>query len=448
MDNIVTNLVGLADRLDRKGMVKQAIAIDKIAANLDNIKTAQYVGIQGYWIRNERCWSNCYRIKRASNPSMGAYEVWKECQNEYVDSLNNDSDTWDKYAGGDNQAIQKFAGKQLEKANDIIKAEGSTFRREVNEKIASGVPTPVAIYDTITSNMNKYAQAAINSSSELLKISKQLPENEKDNIKQLAVLAEQIVREAKGFGGFWEDLKGVGRGIKNIVTKQPKGTTAFENLLSRLQNLLQSASSIMQDAQSFMATPSTHTTPPAAQDASYTESGSPGMMPQASYNQNMSKIAQTSLPLLKQDFDRFYQQLLQEGAYLMKRINMLQTTGGISSGMVGQLQGAIRLISALTKAYPTMMGKLNTGDVSAIAYGMRDFTSKMNNVLSGIQSASKSTAPETTAPETTIPETVSPGQTIIPVAKFNEIWATQPFGKSVGPDKIIKFLNDLGITIQ
>ena len=84
MQNIIVELVSVADELDRKGQVKLAAEIDKISQSLHNIKIAQYVGVQGYWLRNGRCWSNCYRIKRAKNPDMSAQEVWTACQNEYV----------------------------------------------------------------------------------------------------------------------------------------------------------------------------------------------------------------------------------------------------------------------------------------------------------------------------------------------------------------------------
>ena len=399
MNNIIMNLVDVADKLDRKGFEKQAMFIDKITTNLNNIKTAQYVGVQGYWIRNERCWSNCYRIKRAKNPSLPAQEVWKNCQNEYVDSVNGNSETWDKYAGEDTDAIKKFAGQKIEnKAKKIISAEDKTFRREVNEKIANGIDTPIAVYDTIVENLNKYAEATISNSSELLNLSKQLPKSETDIIKQLEVLSEQLIKEAQGFGGIGETFKGWGRGLKNLVTKQPKGTTDLENLLARLQNMIQEASSIMQDAQAIGASTSPYYS--------------------ASIKQNDIKKNAQSASTVRQDLREFYQKVLQERAYIVKQINMVEATGGLSSRMMDKLKGAISLIDALTKAYPVMEQKLNMGDASVVANGMRSFTNRMSRTIAGMP------APPVTQQQTS------------PKATEQTIPASQETTGVVGPDSI------------
>jgi hypothetical protein len=67
MEKVIEKIVDFASKLDKKSFSKEANAVDDIALNL--IKVSQYVGSQGYWIRNERCWSNCYREKRASSPN-------------------------------------------------------------------------------------------------------------------------------------------------------------------------------------------------------------------------------------------------------------------------------------------------------------------------------------------------------------------------------------------
>ena len=63
---------------------------------LSNYKMAQYVGAQGYWLRNRRCWDNCYRQKRTAKPGGSAQEVWMECWDEYREAINNPKSTWAK----------------------------------------------------------------------------------------------------------------------------------------------------------------------------------------------------------------------------------------------------------------------------------------------------------------------------------------------------------------
>lgn len=139
MEPLIKSLVEIAEYLDNQGNTQAAMQVDKIANNIVTIKTAQYVGFQGYAIRNSRCWSNCYRHKRTSNPKMAAQEVWTECQKEYVESLNNDGSKWDKYAS---------TNKMMKSAQHTINDRKlhNEFGRIVTAKINEGADFPTAVF--------------------------------------------------------------------------------------------------------------------------------------------------------------------------------------------------------------------------------------------------------------------------------------------------------------
>ncbi len=70
--DIIERLNAFAKTLD----TDNTVLINKTASSL--VKTAQYVGSQGYWVANSRCWGKCYREKRATSPKLSAQEVWTD----------------------------------------------------------------------------------------------------------------------------------------------------------------------------------------------------------------------------------------------------------------------------------------------------------------------------------------------------------------------------------
>ena len=157
MKQRIEKLSKIANSLDDNKLSKLAADVDNISKRYVNIKTAQYVGVQGYWIRNTRCWSNCYRQKRATSPKLSAQQIWSECQNEYVESFNKNDTKWAKYAEEEN-LVKKFASAGLNKiASEVIHAESEYFNKSVEKKVAKGVEYPVAVFDTI----NERKDAAI-----------------------------------------------------------------------------------------------------------------------------------------------------------------------------------------------------------------------------------------------------------------------------------------------
>ena len=52
--HIASELKEISDHLDDLGLKKQADKIDTINKNCLKFVTAQYIGVQGYWIRQKR----------------------------------------------------------------------------------------------------------------------------------------------------------------------------------------------------------------------------------------------------------------------------------------------------------------------------------------------------------------------------------------------------------
>jgi alkylhydroperoxidase/carboxymuconolactone decarboxylase family protein YurZ len=201
MEQLIKGITDVATLCEQQNLIKTAENIDKIAQSLVNIKTAQYLGIQGYWIRNERCWSNCYRIKRANNPKMPAQEVWFACRDEYIKSINNDNSGWEKYAGEQEETLKKFASiVGMEKyAAKVIESEKNFFETKVAEKVKDGLPYEVAVYDTFDEAGYKYANEYLDESEKLLNISLQLKAAGKLELSnKVGQLALDIVKEAAG----------------------------------------------------------------------------------------------------------------------------------------------------------------------------------------------------------------------------------------------------------
>jgi len=101
MDNLLIQMIQLADKLDRKNAKKAVEMLDSCIKTAGLIKEAQYVGIQGYWLKQERCFINCYNAKRRkSSGKASPQECFFDCLDEYqeamVDSV--ETDSWSKYA--------------------------------------------------------------------------------------------------------------------------------------------------------------------------------------------------------------------------------------------------------------------------------------------------------------------------------------------------------------
>ena len=196
-NNIFQNLKNIGDDLEGKGLAKTAGVITATMSNLLNVKTAQYVGPQGYWIRQKRCWDNCYRQKRTTSPEKAAQVVWTECWSEYNEAINNNQSGWEKYAQEDADLF-KYASKEQQ---DWVKAESQKFAKEVEKKIASGESQGTSIYLTLEENKDEYSHMILADADKLSKIAEKLKENGQDELSEkVANVSMKLLKESQ-FGG-------------------------------------------------------------------------------------------------------------------------------------------------------------------------------------------------------------------------------------------------------
>ncbi len=202
MSNVNNSLIKVATELKEKGLEKSAIVIEDV---IKVIKEAQYVGVQGYWLRNRRCWDNCYRHKRTTEPKKAAQEVWMECWDEYLKAINNPKDDWAKYASID----KKVNKEEFNKFN-------KKFAEEVNSKVDNGMGLPETIYSILNNKEEEYKNEIISQASNLTELAVSLNENGfKDLSIKVAEASNKVLKEAGFFG--W-----LGEKVKNWAAKKGK----------------------------------------------------------------------------------------------------------------------------------------------------------------------------------------------------------------------------------
>ncbi|MFW6026128.1 MAG: WYL domain-containing protein [Candidatus Woesearchaeota archaeon] len=229
-EKIKKSFSNISKELKENKLYKAAELVDDIKNSILNIKTAQYVGSQGYWIRNGRCWKNCYRKKRAKNPDKSAQEVWMDCFEEYNNSIVDDNEDWAKYAkeeGGTEKIASKKEDKILEKY----------FHRLISNKINKGFPIGNAVFSTINEH-NNIKTSFLDNINNLLVLSDSLKNNGYEKIgNNIEKFSNKIIKEADFGGGGWDRFKGflqkdnakVSYRIKNLIQRA-------NYLLNKIQN--------------------------------------------------------------------------------------------------------------------------------------------------------------------------------------------------------------------
>lgn len=196
--DIFEKLQKIGDELEKKGHVKEANAVTSHMERLLNIKTAQYVGVQGYWIRNDRCWQNCYRHKRTAESNKPVQQVWSECWQEYLNYLKDpDNDNWSKYA--------QEKGQMVKEASSVINSQNRQFVRLVRGKVEDGQDLSVAIQASLNEIKGQKKKAFIDLSVDMAKLSENL--QDKKIAEKLMEASGDILKEAN-----WLDrLRGWGK---------------------------------------------------------------------------------------------------------------------------------------------------------------------------------------------------------------------------------------------
>jgi len=248
-------ITDMADYYDSKNKPKLAEKLTTVARNLVNIKTAQFVGGQGYWVRNTRCWDNCYRQKRATDTTKTAQEVWTACHEEYLKSINDSESGWEKYA--ENIGTFKFAGKNMQ---NTIKTAAQTFHKEMTKRVKAGVEVGVAVHATIQDNIEKYNNSFIDELQELTKIATYLKEHkQKKEAATLTGVANELIKEAQWYRpdkwlGSWggdnvDEIKGMIGHIDEYYQNAIMDVQQGQPIQGVIDNLYNLASSKMKEIQ-------------------------------------------------------------------------------------------------------------------------------------------------------------------------------------------------------
>lgn len=234
--NIFQNLKSIGDNLEEQGMSKTAAVITSTMSNLLNIKTAQYVGPQGYWIRQKRCWDNCYRNKRTTSPEKAAQVVWTECWEEYNKSINDNKSGWEKYAQEDTDLFKYANGSEkewCEKANE-------KFAKEVEKKVASGENQGTAIYLTLEQNKDEYSNMILADADNLSKIAEKLKESGQEELSEkIANISIELLKEAQFGGGFEGALNKMRKYNPFSGKSRAKGRSG--DIITRIKRITQQA---------------------------------------------------------------------------------------------------------------------------------------------------------------------------------------------------------------
>ena len=348
MKSINEKLTKIAFILEDKGFTKSSSIVIDAMDVVSEYKTAQYVGIQGYWLKNRRCWDNCYRNKRTASPGTPAQEVWTECWDEYKDSINNDNSSWGKYS---DSSIPVKIGKSDEKEWN------KEFYKKVDNRVKEGFSRAEAIYSVMEDESQVYASKIIEASSNLMTLADAFEKSGQGEIgKQISDLSIEILKEADFAGGKWDKFKDFFRS---------KGGAIAE----RLNRLIKSINQIMVNMQGGGATASS-----VNKKVILAQAGGPGTQPQpqpSAMPKNLNP-AQTAM------YGKFLSDIRQEMGYLYK----MQTK---TPDIMNVTQPAIQAIGAFLTNSDTLFKE--TGKKTFNREKVMVALSNLLNAITGASSA-------------------------------------------------------------
>lgn len=228
MNDKIIKLLKIASKLEGKGFVDSSAQLDRCAESLNLIKKAQYDGVQGYWIRNSRCWQNCYRQKRASNPDSPVQKIWNECHTEYIDSLyGNNESKWGKYADTLSDDSIKTASSDQTRLIDI------EFDRLVDGLLAEGNSMEEAIAGSIIKQCSSYSDLVSEVTCSIIKVAESIQDSDLSSSIALVDVGDDLTKEAQGF---FRKLLDTLRGGA-AYGKDAFGDARVRGTLSRLSNV-------------------------------------------------------------------------------------------------------------------------------------------------------------------------------------------------------------------
>ena len=190
MINLINDIIITSQSLEVKGLSSYSDQMDSMAESLTLIKKAQYDGLQGYWIRNGRCFDNCYRQKRTDQAGKSTQEIWSECHSEWLDSTMKNSSDWDKYAYSEVDAMTKIASIKTAEISDQV------FNDEIEEKMNSGMTASEALPMTIAERMFSIPWKLAQISNDMLDVARDLSDKDPAISERLYEFADTIRQES------------------------------------------------------------------------------------------------------------------------------------------------------------------------------------------------------------------------------------------------------------
>ena len=125
MQDLNPHLSDLGDKFDQAGKTVCADAIDNLIQSDSLNKVAQYVGVIGYVLKQQRAMGNCLRKKRAAASDRAMQEIVLECLSEYQDGQDYHDTEWhSKYAQVITEHPADFDRSHLELLAQIASEQG------------------------------------------------------------------------------------------------------------------------------------------------------------------------------------------------------------------------------------------------------------------------------------------------------------------------------------
>ncbi len=442
MDNdIFKNLKNAVNELSQNKLEKSADVISNVMKDLVEIKTAQYVGAQGYWIRNKRCWDNCYRQKRTASPNMAAQNVWMECWKEYNASINDDNSGWEKYANDTRKVV--IASK---KQKDWVQKENKKFASIVKEKISDNMDGGEAIYKSLKECSQKYLDIMIKNASNVLEIAETLKNNGYEELgEKLANISSELIKKADFGGSFFGNLfKGKWTPRQRLINRLGKIMTRIQEMVRSKQGNPNIDTSTPPTSQNV----NTPTSSPQAETTRYTTPSSPGFGSQFVAH-NIPTPGQVATSIKSNKIQKESQQPASPTAYTgyeseyMDFLKDLQEESVILSKLVAKgnpnvqslardaVQGINHFLQFSNNNWNT--GKRNFADIES---GLNQLSTNVSSALTGLRQIQDTPQEQAVAqPEQEIETTEPTG-------------AIEPPGSTSSVDELSKMINDLKSTLS
>jgi hypothetical protein len=129
-----------------------------------------------------------------------AFEIWNECHEEYVKSINNDGSAWDKYA-------------ESEKSNLIKMAEApeyDIFEKNFKDMVAKGSDTGSAIFASINATASRFEDEITEHTASLAKLAERALSINPDVAVMLSQASKDLIKESQVLRNMWDRFRGRG----------------------------------------------------------------------------------------------------------------------------------------------------------------------------------------------------------------------------------------------